>query len=772
MKRVFLQEPMVDSHSSSLNGVQLGASGGSRRVQTSAAMLGIALSVGASGPLLLEPEMALAAEGSAIAVLPTVRSASITSEPKISSGQGNSLAAYYTVEDGDSLWQIARQHQADVDAIKAANGISPEEVLRAGQVIRVPAVGLASPSEMAMEPRLALRSDVRGGVGGDLSATSPVAVLSPEESAKAWTSFDGAELAEPLEATDDTDNVDLVANLELTDSDEDMIAEPIEEVPHLLASAKENETLAFSPEATEVETSTVNQWSVAEATAVGEAIALASNTAAIDEVPDEVSAVDQAPVDAPTKVAPPEPTVGYPSTLPLHQPQARPQLSVQPTVVEPEPNSEASADVLPTASTQEAPELLAMAPRDEKEDFVAALMPGAAATETVPTGSLEPAAPDTASYSVKSGDTLWTIASSHGVTLDELLSHNHNIEQPEVIAVGDSISLPATVTATAEPVDQVASSSSRLSASLPSLSEARSRDEVIRDHLARIRASANTEVDREALNARIRQARAELERTRSGASNGSAVSLEYYEESPQTGSGDTSAVGVLARASQSQWTVTDVAQTEDTEVAKSAVAVISPRVNDPTSAESLESSSDTVPDLEAGRQLLAAAPLEADAYRATPSLPTGQTVSPSMPMLPGSGEFLPEAPERFNGYIWPTHGTFTSGYGWRWGRMHRGIDIAGPVGTPIVAAASGVVVRSGWNSGGYGNLVDIRHPDGSMTRYAHNHRLLVREGQEVRQGQQIAEMGSTGYSTGPHLHFEVHKPNTGTVNPMAYLPSR
>jgi len=59
-----------------------------------------------------------------------------------------------------------------------------------------------------------------------------------------------------------------------------------------------------------------------------------------------------------------------------------------------------------------------------------------------------------------------------------------------------------------------------------------------------------------------------------------------------------------------------------------------------------------------------------------------------------------------------------------------------------------------------------------MTRYAHNSRLLVREGQQVRQGQQIAEMGSTGFSTGPHLHFEVHLPNTGTVNPMAYLPGR
>ncbi|MDY7015613.1 MAG: M23 family metallopeptidase, partial [Cyanobacteriota bacterium] len=113
-----------------------------------------------------------------------------------------------------------------------------------------------------------------------------------------------------------------------------------------------------------------------------------------------------------------------------------------------------------------------------------------------------------------------------------------------------------------------------------------------------------------------------------------------------------------------------------------------------------------------------------------------------------------------------------SGYGPRWGRMHRGIDVAGPTGTPIVAAAAGEVVTAGWNSGGFGNLVDIRHPDGSMTRYAHNSKVLVRKGQWVEQGERISLMGSTGYSTGPHLHFEVHPSGRGAVNPMAYLPPR
>jgi murein DD-endopeptidase MepM/ murein hydrolase activator NlpD len=120
-------------------------------------------------------------------------------------------------------------------------------------------------------------------------------------------------------------------------------------------------------------------------------------------------------------------------------------------------------------------------------------------------------------------------------------------------------------------------------------------------------------------------------------------------------------------------------------------------------------------------------------------------------------------------FIYPTHGTFTSGYGWRWGRMHQGIDIAAPVGTPIVASAEGVVTFAGWNKGGYGNLVEIRHNDGTVTRYAHNSKIMVSLNDFVNQGDAIAEMGSTGYSTGPHCHFEIHPAGKGAVNPLAYL---
>lgn len=148
----------------------------------------------------------------------------------------------------------------------------------------------------------------------------------------------------------------------------------------------------------------------------------------------------------------------------------------------------------------------------------------------------------------------------------------------------------------------------------------------------------------------------------------------------------------------------------------------------------------------------------------------GQMVSPELPPLEGADTYLPGGSMQFTGYIWPAQGTLSSGYGWRWGRMHDGIDIAAPTGTPIMAAASGVVTFAGWNSG-YGYLVEITHPDESLTLYAHNSQILVQEGQTVAQGELISKMGSTGRSTGPHLHFEIHPTGDGAVNPIAYLPS-
>lgn len=124
-------------------------------------------------------------------------------------------------------------------------------------------------------------------------------------------------------------------------------------------------------------------------------------------------------------------------------------------------------------------------------------------------------------------------------------------------------------------------------------------------------------------------------------------------------------------------------------------------------------------------------------------------------------------------WSWPVlSGLVTSGYGWRWGRMHNGIDISNHVGTPILAAADGHVKRASWHHNGYGYLVELVHPDGSLTRYAHNSKTLVQPGQAVRRGQVISLLGCTGICTGPHLHFEIHPPGSGAADPIHLLPRR
>jgi murein DD-endopeptidase MepM/ murein hydrolase activator NlpD len=123
--------------------------------------------------------------------------------------------------------------------------------------------------------------------------------------------------------------------------------------------------------------------------------------------------------------------------------------------------------------------------------------------------------------------------------------------------------------------------------------------------------------------------------------------------------------------------------------------------------------------------------------------------------------------------IWPTEGEVTSRFGWRssptgeGSDYHPGIDIANSVGTPIVATADGVVTQSAWY-GGYGQTVEIDHGNGIVTLYGHNSQLVVQSGQKVKKGQLIAYLGSTGYSTGPHVHYEV-RVNGTAVNPTSFL---
>jgi murein DD-endopeptidase MepM/ murein hydrolase activator NlpD len=119
------------------------------------------------------------------------------------------------------------------------------------------------------------------------------------------------------------------------------------------------------------------------------------------------------------------------------------------------------------------------------------------------------------------------------------------------------------------------------------------------------------------------------------------------------------------------------------------------------------------------------------------------------------------------GLIWPVQGPVTSPFGWRWGRMHEGIDIGVGYGTPIHAAAGGTVIYCGWEEG-YGNFVVIDHGGNLATAYGHQSSIAVTCGQQVSQGQVIGYVGCTGHCFGPHLHFEV-RVNGNPVDPLGYL---
>jgi murein DD-endopeptidase MepM/ murein hydrolase activator NlpD len=122
-------------------------------------------------------------------------------------------------------------------------------------------------------------------------------------------------------------------------------------------------------------------------------------------------------------------------------------------------------------------------------------------------------------------------------------------------------------------------------------------------------------------------------------------------------------------------------------------------------------------------------------------------------------------------FVKPAQGTFTSGFGMRWGTTHYGVDIANRIGTPILAVADGTVIEAGPASG-FGLWVRIQHADGTVSVYGHVDSFSVHEGQQVKAGEQIARMGNRGYSTGPHLHFEIWDATGKKMNPAPWLAAR
>ena len=120
-------------------------------------------------------------------------------------------------------------------------------------------------------------------------------------------------------------------------------------------------------------------------------------------------------------------------------------------------------------------------------------------------------------------------------------------------------------------------------------------------------------------------------------------------------------------------------------------------------------------------------------------------------------------------FVWPTKGTLTSRFGFRWGIPHKGIDIGAPKGNKVYAAYNGKVALVESRPRGLGNVIILKHDKNFLTVYGHNSKILVKENQRVRKGQVISLIGSTGWSTGPHLHFEIRYKGEA-LNPLYYLP--
>jgi murein DD-endopeptidase MepM/ murein hydrolase activator NlpD len=165
--------------------------------------------------------------------------------------------------------------------------------------------------------------------------------------------------------------------------------------------------------------------------------------------------------------------------------------------------------------------------------------------------------------------------------------------------------------------------------------------------------------------------------------------------------------------------------------------------------------------LQIGQQLI----IPGGRQLATPQRAVAYTPKSNANVISVIKDILTPAVESGTKLLWPTVGhRITQYYSWR----HTGVDIANKLGTPVYAAEDGVVKTAGWNSGGYGNMILINHPNGMTTRYGHASKILVSAGEEVKRGQVIMLMGSTGHSTGPHLHFEVYVGST-RVNPLNYI---
>jgi murein DD-endopeptidase MepM/ murein hydrolase activator NlpD len=768
---LFSLEPSKDTfHSSnedSSNDI-VSSNEGYRRVRHSAAMIGLALSMGATGILIpngdqkalanepnldslsftspshqeenvkeiikeqnkLETEtVAFAPEYSSLTkdslnkqeVTPSNKgiesqTVQVTSPPEVLQIASPNLQ--HEVKDGDTLWQLSQEYKVAPEAIALSNEISPQGTIIAGETLDIP---------------------VGDGIVYQAQGTETIETLSQSygvttENIKPSQTI---QLNQPLpqgESVTISGNVDTLLRqqqqsaLNRLQEEKNELQKELNNSPSELKNSPD-EIAIISPQPLEVKVIDQTQNQLTDNLNNGSLIQGAdSNFNQTD---------NQTALNIPSSQSQDTTATEKPSTI-------IPQTALLPSTNNPIDFHNFTEPIaipvpLPGLQEQKLPQTQNQAP--SRNTNLAAELPQIpiAVEQTI---AFAPASPQV--YTVRRGDTLDSIARNYGISISELMEQN-NLSNPHLIKTNQQLTVPEQQaqpeSLNLNPVAQTVT--------LPQVTALNSNQS-----LPNI--PAVTEAENATDNA-VGRMTADLNRLREqGQSSTLSKTDDTVAFNPVSSFNQPIEIPVEPyRAVNPEWQNRNVTPSEP------SVQPTQPRVNTATSVQQNQP-----------EQLIAAAPIAANSYNPMLQLPVGTTVSPTLPGLQGPDQYLPSNPGRFEGYIWPAKGVLTSGYGPRWGRMHRGIDIAGPIGTPIMAAAPGEVIFAGWNSGGYGNLVKIKHDDGSVTLYAHNNRISVRNGQYVDQGQQIAEMGSTGFSTGPHLHFEVHPSGRGAINPMALLPRR
>ena len=811
-----------------------------RRARTSAAMIGLAISMGAAGvllptqgdealafePITTEPNVsnqeaqtspsvsqkpAVATETLAV----STASIPVKQEAEIDSKSAPTPIVEHQVQKGETLWEISKSYEIEPQAIAASNKIQPGDVLPEGQKLKIPPVN---------------------GIVHQVKAGETVENLSKSYGVTP-TQLQASALVSQSSQLQIGESVTVPGNVdELLKRRQDAALNNLKEQRNRL-----NNSLAELRFEESINQST--QVSVGAEASFLDA-KLANPVTLSSQVLNTEDSVAKAPQSTGASIP----------IKPVVIPVPTPEIAATPTVT-PKAAKEGLSSVVMPLSTPQIAATPEVKPKDAKqsESSVVLSMPTGEVAAT-PTVKLPPSTPQTAAqpqvpqpvvmqtlvpataakvYKVKPGDTLEVIARRHGLSSSELIEAN-GLNNPNMLGVNQALTIPqrALNSNPEESVTLLPGISSKLNSSTsfqepqqlaatnlaipavsdkkkpvvtaeqPSQPQAATLTELPQSNLivGDVRAKTPVVVEqksRQASDARsnpyIEQLRSDILRLR-----------EEYQYRQQQDSVRASApinIPVAKDSSQASaplkipvpGSTTPLTENSKNETASSR---INPDFNPRGLSESLEAEiqrqQQQKPNQQARRpqpqipqgtinievpppekqDLVATGSAPIDGYNPSIQIPVGQPVSPDQPPFGPSDIYVPGSQGQFNGYIWPAKGVLTSGYGWRWGRMHKGIDIAAPVGTPILAAAPGVVVTAGWNSGGYGNLVEVQHADGSLTLYAHNNRILVRRGQEVAQGQQISEMGSTGQSTGPHLHFEVHPKGRGAVNPVALLPGR